>query len=189
MPLPDPASTACAFCLNEPLSCTRMIAPFIYRDAITGWVRRFKFSGGFREGNVLSLLVAASVADTLSTATSTGTRPDIIVPVPLSLRRLLLRGHNQAIGLAQAMAQMTALPLHTRALRRIRHTTQQAELARSARARNVSRAFAATGSVKGLRIALVDDVCTTGSTLNAATRALHAAGAIEVEWWVAARTH
>jgi ComF family protein len=183
LPLPDDANGLCARCLVHAPPCTGTIAPLVYDDVIAMWIPAFKFRGAFREGNLLAELLAGAVQKHLSQATP----PDCIIPVPLSRRRLLLRGFNQAQLLAECIARGVHLPVNRRVLYRVRHTVRQAELPRGARRRNVAHAFAARTDLSGRRVALVDDVLTTGATLSAATRALLDAGAIAVEWWVAAR--
>jgi len=174
----------CAGCHVDPPPCTRTLAPFIYLGPIRHWIRQFKFNRDWRSGKVLARCYANAIALNLG---GSGL-PDVIVPVPLSTRRLLWRGHNQSLLLAQELHRQLRLPIHTRWLKRIRHRRPQATLSLSARESNMARVFAAGDEVAGLNIALVDDVCTTGATLRSATSALLNAGASAVEWWVAART-
>jgi ComF family protein len=145
---------------------------------------RLKFHDG--------LDLAPALADLLVQAVRVaGPAPvDMVLPVPLSAARLRERGHNQAWELAHRAAAALALPSDPSVLARAIDTPHQVGLDRSARAANVLGAFAiAAGSrVAGRRLALVDDVMTTGATLAEATRALTAAGAARVDVWVVART-
>jgi predicted amidophosphoribosyltransferase len=115
-----------------------------------------------------------------------------VLPVPLARGRLRERGYNQSWELARRLARALALEARADALVRLRETARQLHLPRGARGANVVDAFvlapAHAAWVRGARVALVDDVLTTGATARAATRALQAAGAREVELWVAART-
>lgn len=110
---------------------------------------------------------------------------DLVLPVPLHRTRLWRRRFNQAAALAQVVARETGLPLAAKALTRIRRTRQQVGLTRAQRAENLQGAFhvpvAARGLVEGRRVLLVDDVLTTGATVNAASRALLRAGASAVD--------
>lgn len=105
---------------------------------------------------------------------------DVVVPVPLHAGRLAERGYNQAALLARPVARVIGAPLACRALVRVRATERQASLDREARLANVVDAFACRGDVRGRRVLLVDDVTTTGATLNACRSALAVAGARDV---------
>jgi ComF family protein len=114
-----------------------------------------------------------------------------VLAVPLSRERLRERGYNQSWELARRLACALALEARADALFRVRDTGHQLGLHRDARARNLQGAFVVTPRhaawVRGARIALVDDVLTTGATARAATRTLRAAGARDVQVWVVAR--
>jgi len=115
--------------------------------------------------------------------------PDIIIPVPLHPRRLRMRGFNQSLELARPVARKTGRPLAPRALRRTRPTTPQFQLEPSQRASNIKGAFAAdSAQVRGRRVLLVDDIMTTGATLEECARVLLEAGAAGVGVLVLART-
>ena len=115
-----------------------------------------------------------------------------VVAVPLSRERLRERGYNQSWELARRLARALALEARADALFRVRDTGHQFGLHRAARGANLQGAFVVTPRhaawVRGARIALVDDVLTTGATADAATRTLRAAGARDVQVWVVART-
>jgi ComF family protein len=113
---------------------------------------------------------------------------DALVPVPLHSGRLMERGFNQAELLAQAVGELKNIPVLP-ALQRVRETGQQAKLEKSLRIQNMEDAFQTAERVKGLRLLLVDDVCTTGATARACIKALLNAGAKSVSLLVAAVTH
>jgi ComF family protein len=110
---------------------------------------------------------------------------EVVVPVPLARRRLLLRRFNQAAILAREVARLTGLAYEPLVLERTRATASQVGLSRGARQRNVAGAFAVPprrkARVEGRKILLIDDVITTGSTVGACARALRRAGAARVD--------
>lgn len=112
---------------------------------------------------------------------------DAIVPVPLYLARRRARGFNQAELLARQLARWTKLRVETRWLARVKDTPSQTGLTPAQRVENVRGAFAAHTKLDTARILLLDDVCTTGATLNACARALKQAGAKRVNALTVAR--
>lgn len=106
---------------------------------------------------------------------------DVLMPVPLHPARLRERGYNQSELLAKALSYLLDLPVNSRALRRIRHTKSQMTLGFEERHQNVAEAFACDGFTgAGQTVLLIDDVCTTGSTLDACADALKKRGAAAV---------
>ncbi len=114
--------------------------------------------------------------------------PDLILPIPLSDRRLRERGYNQSQLIGEALARRRQCRLCVRRLVRLRDTGQQARLSLAERRGNLRGAFAVMQPVQGLRIALLDDVMTSGTTLFEAAATLRRAGAQEVQAWIVART-
>ena len=155
---------------------------FAYRDEIERLVQRFKFRGDLAAGRLLANLLALRLSKLRAP------RPDLLIPVPLHRRRLLTRGFNQAALLAHDLsAVMSGLPWFN-ALRRVRNTATQIQLPADGRAANVRGAFRVARLPGRPRfVALVDDVMTTGSTLNECARVLRASGVERIDVWVAAR--
>ena len=114
---------------------------------------------------------------------------DVVIPVPLHWRRLLWRGFNQAALLASEVAARLNLPLDTTSMTRRRRTAPQTARHHDERIKNVRRAFAVSNPerVKGRRILIVDDVMTTGATVDECARVLLRAGAISVDVFTLAR--
>ncbi len=160
--------------------CDDVVAPFEYRFPIDRLVQRFKYAGDLAVGRWLSCELAARARSQ--------PRPDLLVPVPVTLARLRERGFNQAVQVARVVACELRLPMSVRALERVREATAQAALGRRARRANLRNAFACRTPLEGRRVALVDDVLTTGATAQSASRALERAGAARVDVWAIART-
>ncbi len=110
-----------------------------------------------------------------------------LVPVPLHRRRLIERGFNQAFEIARPLAAATGKPLLVRGIHRQVNTQPQSLLAAHERSGNLRSAFRIRGNLKGMTVVIVDDVITTGATVNALAAALREAGASEVHAWALAR--
>lgn len=180
----SPGAWLCVDCRDacEPVIRGRLHASSIYGGAIARAIHRFKYQGERALAVELGALVAARVAADLAR----GRLLDVVVPAVLHEQRARERGYDQARLLAAVVAERCGLPLRA-PLRRVRPSRPQVELDRAARAENVRGAFVAeSGSLRGLRVALVDDVATTGATLSAASGALRAAGARDVRMYVVA---
>ncbi|HEX7517804.1 MAG TPA: ComF family protein [Chthoniobacterales bacterium] len=147
-------------------------------------VHEFKY-GGQRH---LRYPLAAWLGETMSDPRLCGRRFDLIVPVPLHPARERERGFNQATLLAELLSGKIAVPLRS-VLERIRYTTTQTAYDRAERMENLHDAFRLRkkGDVRELRVLLIDDVLTTGSTLSECARILKEAGAISVHAATAAR--
>jgi len=176
--LPLASGRICGACLDAPPQFERVEAALIYRFPVDALVRAFKYGGRLAMGRVLGELLASRV----------GGNVDAIVPMPLAATRLAERGYNQALEIARVVAALTGVPLLADACHKVADTPPQASLPWKERARNVRRAFVCDRELDGCRIAVVDDVLTTGATLNELARVLHKAGAAEVRGWIAART-
>ena len=146
-------------------------------------IHRFKYSGvRALEGPLGALLLAAWRREPLPA--------ELLVPVPLYAQRLRERGYNQAAILATRLGRGVGLPCDARSLRRTRHTAPQVGLRADERQQNVQGAFSYTGPpLLGKAVCLVDDICTTGATLEACAVALKAAGARSVWALTLARPH
>lgn len=170
----------CARCLaadREPAGCRRhsgfaVFAPWLFDERAAAVVHALKYAD--RPG-----LAAALGPELAAALPAAWRRPDLVLEVPLHPARLRERGYNQSAALADALAEAVAGPRLPGALRRLRATPPQARLGRAARRANLAGAFAAVrpAALRGRRILLVDDVVTTGATLDAALAALHDAGA------------
>ncbi|TFH88261.1 ComF family protein [Billgrantia azerbaijanica] len=173
------AGRICGACLREPPGFARTQAPLRYVGEVAGLMQRFKFQASPRAGTVLVALLEAGLP------AERRAWPEALVAVPLHPRRARARGFDQAHWLASRLARRLALPM-VRAVRR-RDTRSQRGLDRAGRRRNLRHAFAVERALPR-RVVLLDDVMTTGSTLDALARACRESGAEEVEVWAVART-
>lgn len=182
LPLPGLSSPVCGACTRSPPHFDAAHAAFRYGWPVDRLLHRFKFGGHLAAGRLLAL----ALAEHLSLERGSQ-RPDLLVPVPLHHRRLAERGFNQAGEIARALGRALDVPVVHGRLRRTRRTATQRGLDRSARRRNLRDAFIARRRFQGLNVALVDDVITTGSTADAAARAVKRAGAAGVQVYALAR--
>lgn len=180
LPLATTDALACGACLTSPPPWRRCVSAMLYAAPADKLVAGLKYHS--------QLAVARSLAQLL--ARQIGAEPgiDLIVPVPLHWRRRWQRGFNQADVIASELARALNIPFNPRALRRTLATPAQQTLPAAQRKRNLRNAFTVTIDVADRRIALVDDVVTTGSTATEITRLLLKAGAASVEVWCLART-
>lgn len=176
---PLSAPGRCGACLRDPPPWSRAIAPLAWRFPVEALIGRFKYDGALQLGAVLGRLLATRCAVV--------PRPDAIVPVPLHRSRQAERGFNQAQELARPVAAALALPVLARGSLRVVPAPAQAGLAARQRYRNLAGAFRADETVSGCRIAILDDVLTTGSTARALAQELLRAGATAVQVWAVAR--
>ena len=165
----------------------RTFALYRYAPPVDHLIQRLKYGGELHLSRVLGQQLAAALGRAAG-AREPLARADLIAPVPLHRSRLRRRGFNQALEIARPVARALDLPLDRRHLKRVLATRPQAQLPLKDRPRNVRRAFVAESrAFDGKRVALVDDVMTSGHTADAAARALRRAGAQTVVVWVVAR--
>ncbi|MFO1294832.1 MAG: phosphoribosyltransferase family protein [Rubrivivax sp.] len=184
------ALAACGACLQAPPPFARTVVALDYAFPWDGIIGRWKFGARPELASPLALLLAQAAARDL--APRAADAPALVLPVPLASARLAERGFNQAWELARRVARGLGLPARSALLARAIDTAHQAELTRAERERNLRAAFtvppAGRQALAGRRVALVDDVLTTGATAREASAALLRAGAAAVELWVLART-
>lgn len=159
----------------------RVVVPFHYSYPVDRWIRALKFSGERVYARVLGSLLADAFRALRQEP------PDLLVPIPLHSSRYRQRGFNQAAEIARFAAATLGLEVDSRSLVRRVATAEQSSLSLARRRKNVRGAFAVVRNIAAKRVALVDDVLTTGSTAAAAAQALLESGVREVELWAAAR--
>jgi ComF family protein len=171
---------ACESSLPRVPPGSRVVATFEYRFPIDRLVRRFKFAGDLAIGRWLALQLADRVAGE--------PRPDLLVVPPLTRARLRERGFNQALEIARLVGKRHGIGCAVSVIARVREAPAQHSLGRRARQRNLKGAFRCDMRLDGLRIAVIDDVLTTGATAEALARELRRCGAAQVDVWTVART-
>jgi ComF family protein len=186
---PQGEAAPCGRCLARPPRFDATLVLGDYAAPLDGMVAALKFHARLDVGRALGLLLARRCAEEASRAgRGAAPGPTAVVPLPLAPRRLRERGFNQAEELARAAARGLELPLLGAALARVHDRPPQHGLDLARRGTNVRGVFAARGPLGHEHVLLVDDVLTTGSTLDEAAAALKTAGARIVTNLVAART-
>lgn len=174
--LASPGGALCGRCLARSPAYDATRAALAYDFPADALVHALKFRGELALAPLLASLLTERIRED---------RVDHVVPVPLSARRLRERGYNQSVEIARHLRKDL---LDIGLCERTRDVRPQVELPHDERQRNVRGAFRCTRALVGARIAVVDDVMTTGATLNEIARTLKAAGAVQVVNWVVART-
>ena len=176
--LESPRGAVCGRCLAEPPQYDATVAALAYAFPADVLIHALKFRG--------ELALAPLLAEVFSQRIDQTEKVDLIVPVPLSARRLRERGYNQSAEIARRLRSRAPLELFL--CERSRDSAAQTDLPWSERQRNVRGAFRCARGVSGT-VAVVDDVMTTGATLNEVALVLKRAGAGRVVNWVVARTY
>lgn len=169
----------CGRCLREPPHFDATIAAFVYAFPIDRLELHFKYGGALH----LARWWASKLLPTVR-----GFAADLIVPMPLHALRLRERGYNQALEICRHLAPQLGIPVVADLCERTRATPPQASLDRDARLSNVRGAFSCRTDLAGKRLLILDDVMTTGASMNELARTLKMHGAASVVALVAART-
>lgn len=183
--LPHAGALLCARCRYQPLQLSGVRALGSYQEPLRSCIRALKYQGNRRLGAPLAQLLAQAYYKYKLHA-------DIVIPVPLHQEKLQQRGYNQSQLLAESCAHLLQLPLYTTLLQRIYNAPAQVTLTAQQRRKNLQGAFSYTPkhttlSLFNRRILIIDDVCTTGATLEACATPLFSAGAQAVWGLVLAR--
>ena len=167
-------------------SANDALAALRFEHPVDDLIRRLKYQGVIANARVLGVLLAQAARERRAVL------PKLLVPVPLHAARFRERGFNQATAIARYAGRMLEIPVMRHAVRRVRDTPSQTALDVNERRRNVSGAFAishrhARFVIDAAHVALIDDVMTTGSTLQELRAALLGAGVRQVDLWAVAR--
>ena len=177
------APRTCGRCLGDTphFDATTTLADYV--SPVDGMVMALKFTARLDLARFFGRLLASRFK-----AMPLSMEESVVIPVPLAFERVRQRGFNQAHQIARAFATSAGRTLVVDRLLRVRHTPPQQPLALKERRRNVRGAFAADGSFAGKHVFVIDDVMTTGSTLDEVARVLKEAGAARIHNLIVART-
>ena len=162
----------------------RVEAVFHYASPVDFLIQGIKFNGSLHYARLLGILMAQELSERYSSSHSG--LPQLIIPVPLHTTRLRGRGYNQALELARPIASRFDIPVDYSSCNRIRETALQSGLPAKSRRRNIKGAFRISG-LQADHVVIVDDVMTTGYTVNELARWLRAAGVGRIDVWACAR--
>lgn len=176
------AQALCGACQRQPPPFDLCSAAFRYDEPMPALVGGAKFRSRMDLVRLLGCCLARALRE------DDVEMPDAIVPVPLHPRRLRERGYNQALEIARVVSRELGVPIDARSCARILSTAPQAGLAQKQRRRNVRGAFQVVRTPAATRIAILDDVVTTGSTVAELAKVLRNAGVGRVQVWAVART-
>ena len=177
--LPVATSLTCGTCLKTQPAFTRSIAALQYTFPVNALIHSLKYQS--------NLAIAPVLANLLLEKTNVAKKPDFIVPMPLHPKRLKERGFNQALEIARYISNHNKITLLPDTCIRVRNTASQTTLPWTDRQKNIRDAFSCKMDFSSKHVAVVDDVMTTGATLNEISKVLRQCGAEEVSGWMVAR--
>ena len=178
--VPLPQAEICGECLRTPPVFNSAQAVFDYAYPVDGLLAAYKFSG--------QLSLASLFAQKIVTRLDCESLPDVIFPMPLHPTRLKQRGFNQALEIARDVGRKLSIAVDSVGCERVRATPAQVGLTREERLKNMRGAFHCANNFAGKRIAIIDDVMTSGASANALSKQLRELGAAEIQLWLVART-
>lgn len=174
----------CGECLQHPPAYDNTVALFRYQTPIDHLIVALKFHKKLDYAQLLGELMAVKMVDYYQNQPL----PEVILPVPLHPQRLRERGYNQALEIARPLAKKLRVRLDTQSSRRVLFTSPQLSIPAAARKHNMKNAFMIEAPFTAEHVAIVDDVMTTGSTVNEFARVLQEAGVRRIDVWCCART-
>jgi ComF family protein len=180
---PNDVSRTCTDCLSRPwVFIDHAWAPFQYHYPTNHLIQHMKFKQGIDVASSLGYVLSELPLYVSSPL------PDCIIPIPLHSSRLVSRGYNQSVELARPLSKRLGIQLDKTSCKRVRATRPQSDLPTKKRKENVRNAFSVSAGISYGHVLLVDDVITTGSTVNELARTLRLAGVSRVDVLSCART-
>ncbi len=185
LPLSTPSKSACGECQKHPPQYKRVISPLIYAEPIRSMIQDTKFNNILHNAAFFADLLLKNIQQHYQHQAL----PQLILPVPLHNKRLQQRGYNQAREISRLLSQQLSISHNDQSLIRIKATDEQSGLNAKQRQHNLKNAFAVAQSLLPIKhVAIVDDVMTTGATVNSVAQTLLDEGVEQVDVWVVART-
>lgn len=169
----------CGRCLAKPPAYHDAFVPFKYQDEISHLITSLKFGAQYKNARLLGQLLADDL--------HSQPKPDVLLPVPLHSSRYRERGFNQSLEIARTVARELHIPLALNACIRQRDTPHQTRLSAKQRHKNMKNAFALVQPLNVAHIAILDDVMTTGSTVQELASLFTKKGGVTVSVWACAR--
>jgi ComF family protein len=179
-PLPDTDHLICGHCIKQLPYVDRTYIKYSFEEPLRSLLHRFKYHSGLYLSSFLSHLILHAIEHAPD-------RPECLLPVPLSSQRLRARGFNQAAVMTKILAKKLNIPYDLISCQKRINTAPQASLNRDNRQKNLRQAFM-TQTLPYQHIALIDDLLTTGATVNELAYTLKKAGVARVDVWCCART-
>ena len=184
----ESSAMVCGSCLNSPPDFDAAHAVFLYQFPIDAMMQRFKYGNSLNIGDSFGQFLSKKI----NLVSSNLNHIDVVIPMPMHPARIKARGFNQALEIAKVLTKNCKEKLDFKSVERIILTPPQASLPLKERVKNIKGAFKVKADkpdkIQGKRIAIVDDVMTSGASLNELAKTLKEAGAAHVECWVVART-
>lgn len=174
--------STCGKCLKTKPFYQKSIIPLEYDFPVTTIIKRLKFNDKLLFSGMLANILLDKISE------RSDPYPETIIPVPLHPFRLIKRGFNQSELIAKELANSLKIPVDIKSCRRIKNTSHQTGFSHKERKKNIRNAFDVKSSFSAKHVAILDDVVTTGSTVNELARVLQQAGAEIIEVWACART-
>lgn len=178
-PLPDKDYLICGHCIKSPPHFDRATIGYYFEEPLRGLLHRFKYHNGLYLGSFLAQLI-------LNSWKKSPSFPQCLIPVPMHPNKIKSRGFNQTILLARILSKQLNIPLDLLTCKKKINTLAQAELNGQTRKQNIKNAFSIQPN-QYQHVALIDDLLTTGSTVNELARSLKKSGIQQVDIWCCAR--
>ncbi len=184
LPLATESASICGACSNRKIYFDQAFVPLLFDEFVRDAIHQFKFNHKLNYGKLLATLLLRQIL------LHQLTLPDVLIPVPLHRNRIRNRGFNQALEIARILNKQIGSTINKKNIRRVRSTHAQMDLPAAKRQANVKNAFqllTTDSSLKGKHVVIIDDVMTTGSTVNEVAKCLKKAQARQIDVWCIAR--